>query len=215
MPGFSFPPVGPLGLGSPPSRPSPSGRRYYDPLRLPLHHLRSLRFALDPRYLACTRSFVSLSARRRARCRPSRRLAAFVFRLAVPGPRRKELAVLSSSQATPVRTCPARRLRWCPFRLALASPGLLPSGAARPSAFPGSRRVILSDHNYEIFGAQSRGLHSRYTWLHTHPCRICMQVHYRFGGSPLRVGLVRHAVLTHWVTSTNFTASFPIPRFWV
>jgi hypothetical protein len=29
------------------------------------------------------------------------------------------------------------------------------------------------------------------------------------------VGLVRHAVLTHWVTSTNFTASFPIPRFWV
>ena len=115
MPGFSFPPVGPLGLGSPPSRPSPSGRRYYDPLRLPLHHLGSLRFALDPRYLARTRSFVSLSARRRARCRPSRRLAAFVFRLALPGLRRKELAALSSSQTTPVRTCPARGLRWCPL----------------------------------------------------------------------------------------------------
>ena len=113
------------------------------------------------------------------------------------------------------RSSRARRLRWCPVRLALASPGLLPSGAARPSAFPGSRRVILSDHNYEIFAAQSRGLHSRYTWLHTHPCRICMQVHYRFGGSPLRVGLVRQAVRTHWVTSTNFTASLPIPRFWV
>jgi hypothetical protein len=213
MPGFSFPPVGPLGLGSPPSRPSPSGRRYYDPLRLPLHHLRSLRFALDPRYLAFSR-LCSQLAFRVGKITPWR-LAALVYRFAYPGPRRKELAVLSSSRTTPVRTCPARRLRWCPFRLALASPGLLPSGAARPSAFPGSRRVILSDHNYEIFGAQSRGLHSRYTWLHTHPCRICMQVHYRFGGSPLRVGLVRHAVLTHWVTSTNFTASFPIPRFWV
>ena len=213
MPGFSFPPVGPLGLGSPPSRPSPSGRRYYDPLRLPLHLLGSLRFALDPRYLAFSRLRSQL-AFRVGKITPWR-LAALVYRFACPGLRRKELAVLSSSQATPVRTCPARRLRWCPFRLALASPGLLPSGAARPSAFPGSRRVILSDHNYEIFGAQSRGLHSRYTWLHTHPCRICMQVHYRFGGSPLRVGLVRHAVLTHWVTSTNFTASFPIPRFWI
>ena len=115
MPGFSFPPVGPLGLGSPPSRPSPSGRRYYDQLRLPLHLLGSLRFALDPRYLACTRWFVFLSARRQARCRPSRRLAALVYRLAVAGLLRKELAVLSSSQSTPVCTCPARGLRWCPL----------------------------------------------------------------------------------------------------
>jgi len=104
-----------LGLGSPPSRPSPSGHRYYDPLRLPLPHLRSLRFALDPRYLACTRSFVSLSARLWARCRPSQRLAAFVFRFAFPVFHHKELAALSSSQTTPVRTCPARGLRWCPL----------------------------------------------------------------------------------------------------
>ncbi len=37
-----------LGLGSPPSRPSPSGRRYYDRLRLPLHLLGSLRFRSIP-----------------------------------------------------------------------------------------------------------------------------------------------------------------------
>ena len=170
MPGFSFPPVGPLGLGSPPSRPSPSGRRYYDPLRLPLHLLGSLRFALDPRYLACTRSFVSLSARRRARCRPSRRLAAFVFRLALPGLRRKELAALSSSQTTPVRTCPARGLRWCP----LDSPWRLQDSClpAQPYRRLSPHRAGLSlllDHNYEIFAAQSRGLHTRYTWLRTHP----------------------------------------------
>ena len=52
MPGFTFPSAGPLGLGSPPSRPFTSGHRYYDPLRLPLLRLGSLRFSLDPRYLA-------------------------------------------------------------------------------------------------------------------------------------------------------------------
>jgi hypothetical protein len=25
------------------------------------------------------------------------------------------------------------------------------------------------DHNQYLFGTQSRGLHTRYTWLHTHP----------------------------------------------
>jgi hypothetical protein len=43
------------------------------------------------------------------------RLAAFVYRFACPGAPRKEMAVLSSSQATPVCTCTARRLRWCPL----------------------------------------------------------------------------------------------------
>ena len=56
MPGFTFPSVGPSGSGSPPSRPSHCfGLRYYDPLRLPLLRLGSLRLALDPRYLACSR----------------------------------------------------------------------------------------------------------------------------------------------------------------
>jgi len=55
------------------------------------------------------------------------------------------------------------------FRLALASPELLPSGGCKPSALPDSRLDILSDHKEKIFGAQSRGLHTRYTWLHTHP----------------------------------------------
>ena len=33
----------------------------------------------------------------------------------LPGALRKEMTVLSSSQATPVCTCPARRPRWCPL----------------------------------------------------------------------------------------------------
>ena len=43
--------------------------------------------------------------------------------------------------------------------LAIAHPGLLPSGACKPSA----------SHDYTHFGAQSRGLPSRYTRLRTAP----------------------------------------------
>ena len=54
-------------------------------------------------------------------------------------------------------------------RLAMTPQGLMPSDSYRSSAFPSSHLVILSDHEYTIFGAQSRGLYTRYTWLHTHP----------------------------------------------
>lgn len=64
MPGFTFPPVGPLGLGSPPSRPSYRfGLRYYDPLRLPLLHLGALRLRSIPDTLRSP-PFVSLAFRR-------------------------------------------------------------------------------------------------------------------------------------------------------
>jgi len=72
MPGFTFPPEGPLGLGSPPSQLFQSfSRRYYDPLRLPLLRLGSLRISLDPRYLALTLlSSCPLTARFPGRVRP-------------------------------------------------------------------------------------------------------------------------------------------------
>jgi len=48
MPGFTFPAVGPLDVGSPPSRPEvSSGLRYYDQLRLPEARLGFLRFSLS------------------------------------------------------------------------------------------------------------------------------------------------------------------------
>jgi hypothetical protein len=39
-----------------------------------------------------------------------------------------------------------------------------------------------------------------------------MQVHYKFGGSPSLMGLEQLPTLTHWVTLSSFTNSFPIPR---
>ena len=73
--------------------------------------------------------------------------------------------------------------------LALALQGLQPSGVSKPSAFPDLRPVIPMDHNHYLFGTRSRGLHTRYTWLHTHPCGICTQVRYRFGGYPPLMGI--------------------------
>jgi hypothetical protein len=47
MPGFPFPTVGPLDLGSPPYRPEQSDHRYYGPLRLPNAHLGFVRCSLS------------------------------------------------------------------------------------------------------------------------------------------------------------------------
>jgi len=188
------------------------GHRYYDPLRLPLLRLGSLRFSLDPRYLA-------LSHFRSCRIPGGGDLPSAPGRSCIPV---RLSRCMSQGDCGPLEfpgypfACmPRSRTPVVSFRLAMTSPGLVPSGAVRPSAFPGLRRLILSDHNYEIFGAQSRSLLARYTWLHTHPYGICTQVRCRFGGSPPLMGLARLAALTHWVTPTNFTVSFPIPRFWI
>ena len=53
--------------------------------------------------------------------------------------------------------------------LALSLQGLQPSGVLKPSAFSGLRPIIPMDHNHYLFGTRSRGLHTRYTWLHTYP----------------------------------------------
>jgi hypothetical protein len=52
--------------------------------------------------------------------------------------------------------------------LAIAHPGLLPSGACKPSAFlSGNPERYPLVHDYTHFGAQSRGLPSRYPRLRT------------------------------------------------
>jgi hypothetical protein len=54
--------------------------------------------------------------------------------------------------------------------LALTRPGLLPSGACKPSAFPSiPPEGYPTVHNYTHFGAQSRGLPPRYPRLRTAP----------------------------------------------
>jgi hypothetical protein len=56
--------------------------------------------------------------------------------------------------------------------LALTRPGLLPSGACKPSAFPSiPPEGYPLVHDYTHFGARSRGLRPRYTRLRTAPYR--------------------------------------------
>jgi len=129
----------------------------------------------------------------------------------------EELAVLSSSQATPVRTCPDRSLRWC-RDVCHNTPGLLPSSRSKLSAFP----VTITGYPYFPYGPRiytfrrsvTRPTHSLHLASYT-PYWLCTQVHYRQGGYSRLVGFARFPARTHWVTSTSFTTSLPIPRFWI
>jgi hypothetical protein len=125
MPGFAFPTMGPVGLGSPsyqPGHPCPD-LRYYAPLRLPPALLRSLRFSLSfPDTLSRFRSFVSLF-----------RLAAWVGSLpASPrllvsqyplssGALVGRQVALPSSRVVHLNTCPGLGPRWYPGGLPLRS----------------------------------------------------------------------------------------------
>ena len=112
MPGFPFPTVGPLDLGSPPYRSEQSDHRYYGPLRLPNAHLGFLRCSLSSPdtlvapLLSLTGQVKALFTSART---PPRWLTGALDRITFP---RKHLA-LPSYQATPWTACPALRPRWC------------------------------------------------------------------------------------------------------
>ena len=113
MPGFPFPTVGPLDLGSPPYRSEKSDHRYYCQLRLPNAHLGFVRCSLSaPNTLVAP--LLSLTGQVRALLTsartPPRWLTGALDRIHYS---RKHLA-LPSSQITPLTACPARRPRWCP-----------------------------------------------------------------------------------------------------
>ena len=112
MPGFPFPTVGPLDLGSPPYRSDLSDHRYYGPLRLPNARLRFVRCSLSAPNTSVA-PLLSLTGQDRALLTSARTpphwLTGTLDRITFP---RKHLA-LPSSQATPWTACPALRPRWC------------------------------------------------------------------------------------------------------
>ena len=170
MPSFSFPSVGRLGLASPPSRPLSYclGLRYYDPLRLPLHLPGSLRSALASRYLACLPWFVSRTADGDLLSTPSlllfRLLLSDALSRGVDGPLEFPgfpFVHMPRSQS-PVVSCrlPCHGLDACLPEAQTCRLSPLPQWVIH--AFP-------MDHNYTIFGDQSRGLRTHYTGLYTSP----------------------------------------------
>ena len=131
--------------------------------------LGSLRLSLASRYLA--RSSCSWSPRR-ARClveAPRQRQG-----LWSPGPpfrvSHKETGGSPTFPSSPCEAMPRSQTPVVSCALAIAHPGLLPSSACKPSAFLSSNpERYPCVHNYTHFGAQSRGLPSRYPRLRTAP----------------------------------------------
>ncbi len=101
---------------------------------------------------------------------------------------------------------------------AISHLGLMPSSTYKLSAFPvtttGYPCYPYGPQIYNFRSSVTRPTHSLHLASNT-PYWVCTQVHYRPGGYSRLVGLGRLPVLTHWVTSTNFTASIPLPKFWV
>ena len=134
MPGFSFPTVGPVGLGSPPSQ-TTRVQRYYDPLRLPHAHPRRVRSSLSTP--GTSHTHLLLCPKKKAR------ISGWVFSSYAPGswkrfPHRELYKETNGSPEFPRQ--PYECMPWSltpvvTSTLAIACPGLLPSSFLRPSAF--------------------------------------------------------------------------------
>jgi len=159
MPGFSFPSVGPLGLGSPPSRSRLlPDHRYYDPLRLPDAHLGFLRFSLSsPDTLPGPALFVSPSGLVRGAWAPSPRRQGFCLCGRRPSgslflKTRRHLA-LPSPRVTPLESCPVLRPRWSPYYSPYRSQGCcLPADTHRRLSLPAPVEAYPYDHDNKISG---------------------------------------------------------------
>ena len=146
MPGLAFPPVGPLGLGSPPSQPMPERHR---PAVLCL-----AKTALCPSRVASLVArfpipcplplFVFLAARCAGEAPPQRQGSWSAGTPTLPAFVTRRQTALSSSRVTPLSACPALRPRWCPEHLApCLRDCCLPGTANRRLSLSASRAVIL------------------------------------------------------------------------
>jgi hypothetical protein len=140
-------------------------------LRLPPPRLGALHLALAspiPCLLPCVRGVPCGLVARAEAPDPAR-----AFRHPVPhsGHVVKETSGSPKFPSYPCGCMPRSQTPVVSSTLALPRPGLLPSGACKPSAFPSipPERYPLV-HDYTHFGAQSRGLRPRYTRLRTAPC---------------------------------------------
>ena len=195
------------------------GLRYYVQLRLPLHLLGSLRLSLASRYL-CWPPFGLCSSR-------------LVGRVGSP---RLRLAICCTGSPYLSGCSPTRSWRFSQVpRLPLyAHAPLAVSGGVRDVCHNTSRihafqslqtvgfpryhselsMLSLWTTHYTFRRSVTRPTHSLHLAPNT-PSWICTQVHCKLGGYSRLVRLGRFPVLTHWVTSTNFTESVPSPRFWI
>jgi hypothetical protein len=176
MPGVAFPPVGRLGLTSPPSPVLCAAKTAT--LSLSGHFACRSRPDTLP---ASVRSWCPLRARGRVEAPRPRQgcwSSGAPFREC-----RKETGGSPKFPSSPYRCMPRSQTPVVSWTLAMSRPGLLPSGHWKPSAFPSNPpRDILADHDYTYFGAPSRGLPPRFLQLRTPIAGLARGVHYRLAG---------------------------------
>ena len=178
MPDLAFPPVGRLGLTSPPSSVLCSATTATCPFRCPTlslaHRYLACSFRSCPRLLASSLTLRNLCANAWPTWSPG---------TPFPGCWQGNKWLSQVPRLPFLNSCPALRPRWCPAHSPLTYPGLLPSATMTTSAFPSILTVILCEsispvHDYTNFEAQSRGLHSRSPWLRTSVTGLTRRVRY-------------------------------------
>jgi hypothetical protein len=162
LPGVAFPPVGPLGRGSPPSRPAGWPRRPAGlcstttasrPSRPPSLGARGAIPGLLPPFVSRLR--LADGWKPPVRARALGHPVPLVFRDIVS----RRLLALPRSRVPPLMTCPALRPRWCPGPSpSRPQDGGLPAPASRRLSPPSCSGISLPDHHSTHVGAPSRGL---------------------------------------------------------
>ena len=159
MPGFTFPAVGPLDLGSPPYRSEYTDHRYYDPLRLPNVHLGFVRSSLSsPDTLFAP--LLSLAGQVRAPL-PS----AWISPHWLTGTRQPDCCNTRKTSGSPeFPSYPHEHMPWSqtpavPRTLAISLPGLLPSTHWIVSAFILQCRTYPNGPQLYIFRGSIHSLH--------------------------------------------------------
>ena len=172
MPGVAFPPVGRLGFTSPPSSvlcstktaPYPSRAASFVtrvPIPCVLPSVRGV-----PTGLVCG-------------WKPPGHARAFGHPVPHSGNVVKEIGGSPKFPSYPWRYMPRSQTPVESRRLAKASPGLLPSGDKKPSAFPSaSHEGYPGVHDHKDFGAPSRGLYPRSFQLRTSITGCARGIHY-------------------------------------
>jgi hypothetical protein len=176
MPGIAFPPVGSVGLSSPPSQ----VLCFAKTALCPSPGASLVARALIPCLFRCVRGvprgLVSWS-------KPPDHARAFDHPVPHSGNVTRRQMALPSSRVTPMKACPALRPRWCPTHSPFRGwDCCLPVPGNRRLSSRYSVESYPAVHDYTLFGVRSRGLHPRFVQLRTPIAGCARGLHSRPAG---------------------------------
>lgn len=142
-----------------------SDYRYYDWLRLPFAHLRSLRSSLACGYLVPSLFFLRMLEMKVENIFQQQEFTCSPLWYPIDQILTRKQRILPSSCTTPVDTCPRQQTPVVSHILARAYMRLMLSRKCRLSAFSCKTTLSFQTTTIPYFGAQSYGLHPKITQL--------------------------------------------------